>query len=142
MASAAANENSSRRHAGKLGLLNLLQSPRDIKILCMQRFVRLFAIGGCALILAFYLAELGMSDTIIGLFMSLTLVGNMIIAFCLTLVADKLGRRNILAGGALLMTISGLIFGLSDNFWILLAAAVFGVISPRFATSIYQDFFP
>ena len=119
------------RGAEKLGVLALYRAPRDVKILCSQRFVRLFATGGCSLILAFYLSELGVSDTRIGLFMSLTLVGNMVIAFCLTLVADRVGRRIILGGGALLMTISGLIFGLNRNFWILLAAAVLGVISPR-----------
>jgi predicted MFS family arabinose efflux permease len=114
-----------------LGLVSIYKSPIDTKLLCTQRFVRLFAYGGSTLILASYLSELGISDTKIGLFMALTLVGDMLITFCLTLIADGLGRKTILALGAALMAGSGVIFGLSGNYWVLLAAAIFGVISPR-----------
>ena len=115
----------------ELGLTPLYHSPRDVKLLCSQRFVRLFANGACSLILAFYLSELGISDTKIGLFMSLTLLGNVTLAMVLTFMCDRLGRRNVLAAGAMLMTASGVIFGLTSNYWVLLFAAVFGVISPR-----------
>ena len=63
--------------------------------------------------------------------MTLTLLGDVVISFLLTLVADALGRRRILAMGALLMTASGVVFALSNNYWILVIASVFGVISPR-----------
>ncbi|THC93417.1 hypothetical protein EYZ11_007112 [Aspergillus tanneri] len=115
----------------ELGLLSVWQSSRDVKLLCLQRFVRLFAYGGSTLILASYLSELGISDARIGLFMTLTLVGDVIISFFLTLFADTMGRKAVLALGSLLMAGSGIIFGLWENFWILLAAAVLGVISPR-----------
>jgi predicted MFS family arabinose efflux permease len=116
----------------ELGLVSIYKSPRDTKLLCMQRFVRLFAYGGSTLILVSYLSELGISYSKTGLFMTLTLVGDVLISFCLTLVADGLGRKTILALGAALMTGSGVIFGLSGNYWVLLAAAIFGVISPRY----------
>ena len=111
----------------ELGLVSIYQSPLDI-----QRFVRLFAYGGSTLILVAYLSALGHSESRIGLFMTLTLVGDTIISFFLTLIADGLGRKAILALGALLMAASGVIFGLSGNYWVLLAAAIFGVISPRY----------
>ena len=63
--------------------------------------------------------------------MTLTLVGDTMISFLLTLFADKLGRRAILALGAGLMAASGVVFALAGNYWILLLAAVVGVISPR-----------
>ena len=116
----------------ELGLRSIYNSPMDTKFLCIQRFVRLFAYGGSTLILVLYLSALGISDTRIGLFMTLTLVGDVLISFCLTLVADAIGRKTILAAGAALMTGSGVLFGLSGNYWVLLAAAVFGVISPRY----------
>ena len=119
------------RIATAMGLHLLYQSPRDIKILCSQRFVRLLANGACSLILTFYLSELGFSETRVGLFMSLTLLGNLILALMLTLLCDKIGRRNVLAAGAILMFMSGLIFALASSYWVLLLAAVFGVISPR-----------
>lgn len=113
------------------GLPSLLSSTLDTKILCLQRFVRLFAFGASTLILASYLSTLGHSDDLIGLFMTLTLVGDVFISFLLALVADKLGRRNILGIGALLMCASGLVFAVSGNYWILLVAAIVGVITPR-----------
>lgn len=116
----------------ELGLVSIYKSPLDTKLLCMQRFVRLFAYGGSTLILVSYLSELGISYSKTGLFMTLTLIGDVLISFCLTLVADGLGRKTILALGAALMAGSGVIFGLSGNYWVLLAAAIFGVISPRY----------
>ena len=115
----------------ELGLLSLWRSSLDVKLLCAQRFVRLFAYGGSTLILASYLSSLGISDAHIGLFMTLTLVGDVVISFFLTLFADAMGRKAVLLLGSTLMVGSGVIFALFDNFWILLAAAVLGVISPR-----------
>jgi len=116
----------------ELGLVSIYKSPLDTKLLCTQRFVRLFAYGGSTLILVSYLSELGISYGRSGLFMTLTLVGDVLISFCLTLVADGLGRKTILVIGAALMAGSGVVFGLSGNYWVLLAAAIFGIISPRY----------
>ena len=120
----------------ELGLVSIYKSPIDIKLLCLQRFVRLFAYGGSTLVLVSYLSALGHPEDKIGLFMTLTLVGDVAISLFLTLIADGLGRRAILALGAALMTASGVIFGLSDNYWVLLAAAIFGVISPRYLSGM------
>ncbi|BCR85850.1 putative MFS transporter [Aspergillus chevalieri] len=114
----------------ELGLLTVSQSPSDVKLLIAQRFVRLFAYGGSTLILASYLSALGISDDRIGLFMTLTLVGDVVISFFLTLFADRMGRKAVLILGSGLMAGSGVVFGLFGEFWILLLAAVFGVISP------------
>ncbi|MCJ1314740.1 hypothetical protein MMC15_000052 [Xylographa vitiligo] len=114
----------------ELGCISIYNSPLDTKLLCIQRFVRLFAFGGSTLILVSYLSALGISKIQIGLFMTLTLVGDVFISLILTLFADALGRKAILAVGALLMSASGMIFALNGNYWVLLAAAIFGVISP------------
>jgi predicted MFS family arabinose efflux permease len=115
----------------ELGLATMWRAPRDVKLLCAQRFVRLFAYGGSTLILASYLSAVGIADDWIGLFMTLTLAGDVVISFLLTLFADAVGRRAVLALGAVLMAASGVVFALSGNYWVLLAAAVVGVISPR-----------
>jgi MFS family permease len=119
------------RILAELGLVSLYHSSFDVKLLCLQRFVRLFAYGASTLVLVLYLQTLGISKTKIGLFMTLTLVGDVCISFVLTLVADKLGRKAILAMGALMMVGSGIVFALCESYWVLLAAAIFGVISPR-----------
>lgn len=118
------------RVLSELGLVSLWRSSRDVKLLCLQRFVRLFAYGGSTLVLVAYLEALAVSKTRIGLFMTLTLVGDVAISFLLTLVADGVGRKAILALGALLMTGSGVVFAMASDYYVLLAAAVLGVISP------------
>lgn len=118
------------RALAEVGLVTLYNSSRDIKLLCLQRFVRLFAYGVTTLILVAFLQELGHSRTRVGLFMTLTLVGDVVISFFLTLFADKLGRKAILSLGALLMAGSGAVFALCSDYWVLLLAAVLGVISP------------
>jgi predicted MFS family arabinose efflux permease len=120
-----------RKVLEELGLISLWSSTLDTKLLCLQRFVRLFAYGGATLILVAFFTELSISKTKSGLFMTLTLVGDTLISFLLTLFADRLGRRAILALGAGLMAASGVVFALAGNYWILLLAAVIGVISPR-----------
>lgn len=115
----------------ELGLLSIWNSSLDVKLLCIQRFVRLFAYGATTLVLVLYLSELGISDQQIGVFMTLTLFGDVVISLFLTMFADRIGRKDVLALGAVMMTGSGIVFGLSGNYWVLLAAAIFGVISPR-----------
>ncbi len=115
----------------ELGLVSLYKSSLDVKLLCLQRFVRLFAYGISTLVLVAYLEALGSTKTEIGLFMTLTLVGDVCISFFLTLFADALGRKAILALGAILMATSGVVFASSGSYWVLLVAAIIGVISPR-----------
>lgn len=115
----------------ELGLISLYNSSFDVKLLCLQRLVRLFAYGISTLVLVAYLETLGATKTEIGLFMTLTLVGDVCISFLLTLFADGLGRKAILALGSILMIASGVVFAVSGNYWVLLIAAIFGVISPR-----------
>lgn len=114
----------------EVGLEAYAKSPYDVKILCLQRLVRLAAYGASTLVLVLYLVDLGNSVSRTGLFMTLTLIGDVFISLILTLIADKLGRRRLLVFGSLLMTGSGVVFAISSNFWILVLASVIGVISP------------
>lgn len=119
-----------RRILDELGLVSLYKSTADVKLLCLQRFIRLFAYGASTLVLVAFLRELHISQARIGLFMTLTLAGDVCISFLLALFADRVGRRVVIFTGAVLMCGSGLVFALVDNYWLLLAAAVLGVISP------------
>ncbi|KAH7073809.1 major facilitator superfamily transporter [Paraphoma chrysanthemicola] len=112
------------------GVTTVLESTRDVKLLFAQRFFRLFAYGATFLILVHYLASLGISDKLAGLFMTLTMLGDALISFLLVLITDQIGRRKILALGALLMIASGVVFASSSTYWVLVLASVVGVISP------------
>lgn len=114
----------------EVGVSTLLRASRDVHILLLTRCIRMFAYGSSTLVLALYFAALGLSDTRIGLFMTLTLIGDVGLSLLLTLVADTLGRRKILVTGGLLMAVSGVVFAIASNYWLLLFVAVVGVISP------------
>lgn len=61
--------------------------------------------------------------------MTLTMIGDLVLGTVLTLVADRIGRRRIMLGGSILMVVTGLIFAVAENFWLLLLAAVVGIVS-------------
>ncbi|EWC48247.1 hypothetical protein DRE_02351 [Drechslerella stenobrocha 248] len=114
----------------ELGVPALWASPRDVKLLLTTRFIRLFAYGQTTLILALFLRALDVKLKGIGLFMSLTLFGDVVVSLLLTLVADKIGRRRMLAFGAFLIAMSGVVFAFTESYWLLVLTAVVGVISP------------
>ncbi|EMD94205.1 hypothetical protein COCC4DRAFT_131795 [Bipolaris maydis ATCC 48331] len=117
------------RIASFLGIQSLNATGRDAYIIITLRSLRMFTAGIPSLVLALFFASLDFPDSRIGAFMTLTLLGDVMLSLLLTLVADKLGRRRILFMGSVMMACSGVTFALSENFWILLIAAVFGIIS-------------
>ena len=108
----------------------LPKTKPDIPLLYTTRILRLFAYGFLSVVLALYLAEAGLSEARIGLLLTLTLVGDAAITLWLTTNADRLGRRRMLIGGAMLMILAGVVFILTRNTLVLTLAAILGVISP------------
>jgi MFS family permease len=103
---------------------------RDVAVLFAMRTVRMAAYGGLAVVLAIYLVELGLDATSIGLLLALTLAGDAIMSLYLTTHADRFGRRRTLLLGAGLMVLGGVVFLVSGEFVVLLAAAIVAVLSP------------
>jgi len=103
---------------------------RDGYVLFTTRIVRMLAYGFLSVVLVLYLAERGLSDTLIGVLLSLTLLGDTAISLWITTTADRFGRRRMLILGALLMVFAGTIFAFTNNVILLIIAAVIGVISP------------
>ena len=103
---------------------------RDVWLLYLTRFLRLFAYGLLSVVLVFYLVSLGLSEVQTGMLMTLTLAGDTLVSLYLTTQADRIGRRRMLVTGALLMTAAGLAFAGTSSFGLLLVAGIVGVISP------------
>ena len=82
------------------------------------------------MVLALYLAEVGLTEGQIGLLLTLTLVGDALISLWLTTSADRFGRKRTLILGALLMMGAGVAFVMTRNLILLIFAAIVGVISP------------
>jgi MFS family permease len=104
--------------------------PLDARLLFAARIVRLFAYGFVAVVLVLYLSAIGLDDHRIGLLLSLTLAGDVIVSLYLTTRADALGRKRTLLVGALLMIGAAVVFAITRDFTLLVIAATIGVISP------------
>ncbi len=105
-------------------------SRTDVSLLFSARIVRLFCYGFLSIVLALYLAEVGLRSRDIGLLFTFTLLGDAAISLWLTTSADRAGRRRTLLLGAALMILAGIAFILTQNVAVLMAAAIIGVISP------------
>src|SRR5262249_49457949 len=90
----------------------------------------MFAYGFLSVVLMLYLVQLGLSQGLVGLLLSLTLIGDAAISLLMTTAADRVGRRRILIVGAGLILFAGIIFAQTDRVVPLLIAAIIGVISP------------
>ncbi len=102
----------------------------DGRPLFLTRIVRMFAYGFLSVVLVLYLARVGLTETEIGILLTLTLVGDTLVSLWITTCADRVGRRRMLIVGAVLMALAGIIFALTKNFFLLLITATIGVISP------------
>jgi len=103
---------------------------RDGRLLFAARFVRLFAYGSLSVVLVFYLVGIGLTESQTGTLLTMTLAGDVVVSLLLTTRADRLGRRQTLVAGAVLMIAAGLVFAATRNLWLLALAGTIGVISP------------
>jgi MFS family permease len=103
---------------------------RDIVLLFTTRIIRLFAYGFVSVVLALYLAATGLSAVGVGAILTATLAGDIFVSLWVTMVADRVGRKNMLLLGSFLMILAGLVFLLTDDpVWITIAAII-GIVSP------------
>ncbi len=103
---------------------------RDIVLLFTTRIIRLFAYGFVSVVLALYLAASGLSAAGVGAVLTATLAGDIFVSLWVTMVADRVGRKNMLLLGSFLMILAGLVFLLTDDpVWITIAAII-GIVSP------------
>ena len=90
----------------------------------------MFAYGFLSVVLVLYLASAGIDAHRIGILLTLTLAGDVVVSLFLTTHADSIGRRRTLIAGAILMAIAAAVFVSTRDFVMLVIAATIGVISP------------
>lgn len=100
----------------------------DVRLLLALVLIRRASFGVTNQVLALFLESAGLSKGQIGVFMTLTLAGDTVISYILTWFSDEIGRRAVMAVGCLLMLAAGMVFAFCSGFWVLLAAAILGVI--------------
>jgi MFS family permease len=101
----------------------------DGKLLLCARIVRTFAYGFLSVILAIYLKLIGFDGILIGLILSVTLINSIIFTLFASFYADRLGRRNTLLLYTVMMSISGIIFFVTENPLALIIAALIGTLN-------------
>jgi len=108
-------------------ILNWL--TRDGKLLLAARIMRTFGYGFLSIIIAIYLRLLGFDNIQIGLLLGSALVNSVIFTLFASFYADRIGRRRLLIIYAALMSVSGLIFTITDNYFLLILAAFIGTMN-------------
>jgi MFS family permease len=91
--------------------------------------LRTFAYGYLAVVIALYLAQLGLDTIQIGLVLSAAILGSALMTVVWALAADRYGRRRTVATMAVLMIAGGLLFAFGSSFPLLLLGAFTGTIS-------------
>lgn len=98
--------------------------------LIATRAMRGLADGAVSVILPSYLSAIGFSATRIGAIVFGTLIGSAALTLWIGLAANRIGRRRVLLGAALLMIATGVGFASATTFWPLFAIAVVGTLNP------------
>jgi MFS family permease len=103
---------------------------RDVFLLFSTRAMRMLAYGFLSVVLVLYLKVQGLEEQQIGVLLTMTLLGDMVISLWITTAADRIGRKRMLILGAALMILVGCVFALTGNYLVLLVVATIGVLSP------------
>jgi MFS family permease len=100
----------------------------DAWYIVIMRGLRSFAYGLLAVLLAVALSNESFSPAAIGILITISLLGDLAGTYLISLFADQWGRRRTLCLLALLMATTGIIFGVTTLFGVLLVAAFFGTL--------------
>ncbi len=102
-------------------------SPDGRRVLA-ARALRNFAYGFMSVLLGIYLEALGYTAAEFGGVLMATLAGSVLLSLLFAAVADRWGRRRVLAGCAALKAIAGVTYALAPPYPILLLAALTGTL--------------
>jgi MFS family permease len=82
-----------------------------------------------SVILAIYLKLIGFDEFLIGLILTTTLLNSVIFTLIASFYADRIGRRKFLVIYAALMSVSGFVFVITEDYIALIIAAFIGTIN-------------
>ncbi len=105
-------------------------ATHDAGVLLETRGIRGFGDGLVSVVLAAYLAVVGLSDVRIGIVVTLTLLGSAALTLAVGLRAHAYPRRRLLRLVAVLMVATGVGFAAFEGFWPLAAVGLIGTLNP------------
>ena len=101
----------------------------DGKKLLVSKVLRSFGYGYLPVVLAVFLEQIGLSPVQVGFTLAAAVAGSALMTIFWSFVADRYGRRRTVATMSILMVAGGLLFAVSNSFWLLLLGAFTGTIS-------------
>jgi MFS family permease len=101
----------------------------DLRRILWIQALRAFAYGFGVVVIGTALAGSGLSDTTVALIFAAMLAGMALCSILVGLVGDRVGRRSLYTGLLVLMGLTGTVFALSRNPWVLCAVALTGTMS-------------
>lgn len=96
----------------------------------VSRALRAFCDGFTAILLPLYLFDLGFDATMVGILATVTLLGSALLTIGVGLYAYRYALRTMLLAAALLMAVTGLVFGTVDALVPLFIVAAVGTLNP------------
>ncbi len=105
-------------------------ASRDAAVLLETRAIRALGDGLVSVVLASYLAAVGLDETRIGIIVTLTLLGSAGLTLAVGLKAHAYPRRRLLRLVSLLMIATGIGFALFTGFWPLAVVGLVGTLNP------------
>src|SRR5262245_14483770 len=99
---------------------------RDARLIFAAKIVRTFCYGGLGVFFPVYLSDLGLDATQVGLAVSLTLLASAAMTYLVRRPAERYGPRAVLAVQAALIAVAAMIFLLTRQPWLAVAAAMIG----------------
>ena len=102
---------------------------RDVGAVFLAKGARTFCYGYLGILLPVYLADLGLSATGIGAFVTLTLAGSAALTWGIRAPAERLGPRAALVALAALSVVAAALLWLSREPWVIVAAAMAGNVA-------------
>jgi MFS family permease len=100
----------------------------DGRLILTARAVRTFAYGFLSVLLGVYLTDIGLALWQVGALLTATLTGSAVLTAAFSVVADRVGRRRMLALAAGLMAASGAAFALTNRYPLLILASLTGTV--------------
>jgi predicted MFS family arabinose efflux permease len=119
----------------------------DVRRILLAQALRAFAYGFGAILLGVSLEASGWSSGRVGLLLTAIVAGTAIMSVAVGTLGDRIGRRCFYLALFLGLSLSGVVFALTDNFWLLALVALCGALSTDVVesgpfTSLEQSMLP
>ena len=104
-------------------------ATRDVRAVFVAKAARTFAYGYLGILLPIYLADLGLSASGVGAFVTATLAGSAGLTWAIRAPAERLGARGTLLGLAGLSIVAAVLLLVTRDPWVVVVAAMIGNVA-------------